>query len=203
MDEGEIISQFHEYDDTSDNEYEALHNIHSNTNKDEDDEPILHTLQSTQKTNPYRISKNVLNILNSIEIPTIEEHPPLSNSKQLELLKEPTYTTFIENDNYEEMIEVLSMIQHNKTNNHIIDFLQKKSKGIPLMYRIEELENEIMSCYQKAIEIETPVMSEEGVFECRKCKSKKTHSFQAQTRSMDEASTTFITCLKCGAKWVM
>lgn len=41
----------------------------------------------------------------------------------------------------------------------------------------------------------------EGIFVCRKCKSKKTHYYQMQTRSADEPMTTYVTCLDCGTKW--
>jgi DNA-directed RNA polymerase subunit M/transcription elongation factor TFIIS len=49
--------------------------------------------------------------------------------------------------------------------------------------------------------ITNPVEVEEGVLECNKCNSKKTFSFQCQTRSADEGSTTFAQCANCGNKW--
>jgi transcription elongation factor S-II len=39
------------------------------------------------------------------------------------------------------------------------------------------------------------------VFTCRKCKSKKCTYYELQTRSADEPSTIFITCLNCGKHW--
>jgi hypothetical protein len=41
----------------------------------------------------------------------------------------------------------------------------------------------------------------EGLFQCRKCKSKKTRYYQMQTRSADEPMTTFVTCLQCSTRW--
>lgn len=41
----------------------------------------------------------------------------------------------------------------------------------------------------------------EGMFTCGKCKSKKTHYYQMQTRSADEPMTTFVTCLNCDHRW--
>ena len=41
----------------------------------------------------------------------------------------------------------------------------------------------------------------DGLFVCRKCKGRKVHYYQLQTRSADEPMTTFFTCLTCGCKW--
>jgi DNA-directed RNA polymerase subunit M/transcription elongation factor TFIIS len=41
----------------------------------------------------------------------------------------------------------------------------------------------------------------EGIFVCRKCKGKKIHYYQMQTRSADEPMTTYFTCMQCGTKW--
>ena len=38
-------------------------------------------------------------------------------------------------------------------------------------------------------------------FKCYKCKNRKCTYYQLQTRSADEAITTFVTCLICGASW--
>jgi len=39
------------------------------------------------------------------------------------------------------------------------------------------------------------------MFTCKKCKSKRCTYYELQTRSADEAMTTFITCLNCGNRW--
>lgn len=41
----------------------------------------------------------------------------------------------------------------------------------------------------------------EGVTMCFKCKSKKVYTYQMQTRSGDEAMTTFYVCSVCASKW--
>jgi len=38
-------------------------------------------------------------------------------------------------------------------------------------------------------------------FTCRKCRSKKCTYAALQTRSSDEATTLFVTCLECGQRW--
>lgn len=50
--------------------------------------------------------------------------------------------------------------------------------------------------------IEPPDVKE-GVDKCKKCGSKKTWSYQLQTRSADEPMTTFVTCANptCKYKW--
>lgn len=42
-----------------------------------------------------------------------------------------------------------------------------------------------------------------SMYQCRKCKSRECHYYELQTRSGDEPSTLFITCLACGNRWRM
>lgn len=44
---------------------------------------------------------------------------------------------------------------------------------------------------------------EEGIFQCKKCKSRKTEYYSLQTRSADEPMTNYITCLDCKNRWRM
>jgi transcription elongation factor S-II len=41
----------------------------------------------------------------------------------------------------------------------------------------------------------------EGIFMCKKCKSKKTRYYQLQTRSADEPMTTYVECTNCNNHW--
>jgi transcription elongation factor S-II len=43
----------------------------------------------------------------------------------------------------------------------------------------------------------------DGLFQCSKCKSKKTTYYSLQTRSADEPMTNFITCTNCDNRWKM
>lgn len=50
-----------------------------------------------------------------------------------------------------------------------------------------------------AIHVEKEI--DDGIFKCRKCQSKKTTYYQLQTRSGDEAMTTYVKCTNCGNCW--
>ena len=41
----------------------------------------------------------------------------------------------------------------------------------------------------------------EGIFMCKRCKSKKTEYYQLQTRSADEPMTTYVHCKNCDNNW--
>lgn len=48
---------------------------------------------------------------------------------------------------------------------------------------------------------ETQVQSATDTFTCRKCRKNRCTYYQLQTRSSDEAITTFVTCLECDNRW--
>jgi transcription elongation factor S-II len=48
---------------------------------------------------------------------------------------------------------------------------------------------------------ETNIEASTDTFTCRKCKSNKCTYMGVQTRSADEATTIFVTCLSCGNRW--
>ncbi len=49
--------------------------------------------------------------------------------------------------------------------------------------------------------IVAPPTMMEGIYTCRKCGSKKTQSWDKQTRSSDEPMTTTVMCTNCRASW--
>jgi len=57
--------------------------------------------------------------------------------------------------------------------------------------KVEEQDNFIMN----------PLKMEEGIFECKKCCSRRVYSYSKQTRACDESSTTFALCMACGDSW--
>jgi len=54
----------------------------------------------------------------------------------------------------------------------------------------------------KRVDIEQTVKYTE-MYDCKKCKRNKTTAERIQNRSNDEASSFFITCLFCGARWFL
>ena len=52
-----------------------------------------------------------------------------------------------------------------------------------------------------ANKFETNIEASTDTFTCRKCKSKKCTYMSVQTRSADEPSTIFVTCLECGNRF--
>jgi transcription elongation factor S-II len=48
---------------------------------------------------------------------------------------------------------------------------------------------------------ESQVQSATDTFTCRRCKKNRCTYYQLQTRSSDEAITTFVTCLECDNRW--
>lgn len=62
----------------------------------------------------------------------------------------------------------------------------------------------IRDCFQEEEDfIMNPPIIEEGVISCKKCKSKRTFSFNKQTRSSDEQVTVFVRCVDCGTQFKM
>ena len=41
----------------------------------------------------------------------------------------------------------------------------------------------------------------EGIFECKRCRSKNVQHTSKQTRSADEPETIFLSCTNCGITW--
>ena len=47
----------------------------------------------------------------------------------------------------------------------------------------------------------TNIQASTNMYTCRKCKSTRCTHYEMQTRSADEPSTIFVTCLDCGKNW--
>jgi DNA-directed RNA polymerase subunit M/transcription elongation factor TFIIS len=104
--------------------------------------------------------------------------------------------------------KLLEVVNNLKRNPDIIKTV--KAKDIPMLSPIQVWPDGPMAktefkLKEKELVIEAIKMKMdedyEGMFKCRKCKSKKTTYYQMQTRSADEPMTTYVTCMECSLKW--
>ena len=87
-------------------------------------------------------------------------------------------------------------LQHNI----VVDIYNELNKNNVLFDSIEFSEHKFKE-YKQFKYLSEPLQVCEGIHTCSKCKSKKTYSYQLQTRSSDEPMTNFVTCVECGNKW--
>lgn len=88
----------------------------------------------------------------------------------------------------------------------VLGLVMETSEDLDTSEAIEGLVDQEIIDIENKIEIErhrtiNPPHVEEGVHQCKKCKSRKTYSYQLQTRSADEPMTNFVTCADCGNRW--
>lgn len=101
-------------------------------------------------------------------------------------------------DTKEQLMEVCGKFIHKEFNH--LDLYKELQKGVRgfdsktylSQKKMEEREIEIVT---------TPMTVVEGLYQCSRCKSKKTYSRQVQTRSADEGMTTIIQCSECSKVW--
>lgn len=106
------------------------------------------------------------------------------------------------NENFVHMYIQRSMdVIHHLKEYDLIDKLKKKeilSKDIGFIEHKQFNEKR-----WEPVVYETDETDKEGIFQCKKCHSKKTTYYSLQTRSADEPMTNFITCLTCNNRWKM
>ena len=71
--------------------------------------------------------------------------------------------------------------------------IRRLAQGLSLTEAIAELEP-IENKQEEEVMVE-------GNLQCPKCKGRKIHRIEKQTRSADEPMTTFVTCIDCGNRW--
>lgn len=124
----------------------------------------------------------------------------LKNKSNIELIEKYIFETTHNKDEYMHILyHVLIYLKKSCKTNDIKEIMKQ------LYFNNIEWHHSTFINYKKQIQEEdnfmtTPFEIEEGVLEC-KCGSKRTISFQRQTRSADEGSTTFAQCIECGNKW--
>ena len=84
--------------------------------------------------------------------------------------------------------------------NIIVDIYNELVKN-NVLFESSEFSTHKFKEYKQFKYLTEPLQLCEGIHNCSKCKSKKTYSYQLQTRSSDEPMTNFVTCAECGHKW--
>jgi DNA-directed RNA polymerase subunit M/transcription elongation factor TFIIS len=140
------------------------------------------------ETNIYnvciRLYKNKYNLVN-IHESNIEEEFFLNTYKNI-MYQIYTYICQIR-DVIDQQQLVVNIFNQLEKNNVLFDF--------------EFFSEQKFKEYKQFKYLTEPLSVSEGIHTCGKCKSKKTYSYQLQTRSSDEPMTNFVTCASCGNKW--
>ena len=90
----------------------------------------------------------------------------------------------------------------NKQSQHeiVVDIYNELCKN-NVLFNSSDFSEQKFKEYKQFKYLTEPLQVCEGIHICSKCKSKKTYSYQLQTRSSDEPMTNFVTCVECGNKW--
>jgi len=102
----------------------------------------------------------------------------------------------LNNDTYIKNHMLIERLKHGEFAPHDLASMTRESLFPEKWQDIQEAEERIL---QSAYEITQTSMSDQII--CGKCKNNKVSYYEQQTRSGDEAMTTFYTCLVCNHKW--
>ena len=135
----------------------------------------------------YKLKKN---------IKTIYEHN-LEEKEFIDNYKEISYQIYTKINDM-----LLITVKNDKETQHkiVVDIYNELSKNNVLFDSIDFSEQKFKE-YKQFKYLTESLKVCEGIHTCSKCKSKKTYSYQLQTRSSDEPMTNFVTCVECGNKW--
>lgn len=125
-----------------------------------------------------------LNLSNSEHYTNIE-NLLYKNSTSFDNYIDNVYQVINDFFKYQDVNKIINLINQNKLCRNNPDFYS---------YMLEENEQNNF--------LITPFQIEEGIAECNKCGSKKVFSYQKQSRSCDEPSSTYSQCVVCKNKWV-
>jgi len=84
---------------------------------------------------------------------------------------------------------------------NLMCILMQNSRPDQVGFAHPSFDNQKTSFNEKQTYLTSPPEVVEGIFTCHKCKSTRTISYAKQTRSGDEATTVFVTCVNCQRKW--
>ena len=121
----------------------------------------------------------------------------LKQEQNVNVIEKYVYDMNNENESYYATIyEVINDIKKGMPLSDILKSIKKKD----IMWAHHTLKEYIYEENEQNNFIITPFQIEEGIAEC-KCGSKRVFSYQKQSRSCDEPSTSFYECVACKNKW--
>lgn len=104
----------------------------------------------------------------------------------------------LNSDSYVQNKRLLSRLHDNEMLPHDIPYMKKEE-----LYpeRWQQIIDKALVKLKNAYEPQMVAMTDQ--YTCGKCKKKKITYYELQTRSADEPTTHFFTCLNCGHRWKM
>lgn len=222
------IDETYELDDE---EYDNDSNNESDNESDDDDntnDSVFDNLDINDNELNSSENASLNNVLNETRLKIITILNSVLNNTQSELLEKSIYEYACKESNYRNIIinwdnNVFKKIYVNKarglyTNINKSSYICNKSllkkintkkiniEMLPYMTNQElfpEHWKKLMDTKYKRdkhlYEEKQEAMTDQ--FKCGRCKSRECTYYELQTRSADEAMTTFITCLNCGNRW--
>ncbi len=123
----------------------------------------------------------------------------LSNSKNIDVVEKLASRVARNDDEYYQIITQVcrEIVAKEKSLKNIVCDLKKRRYA----WNHESFAAERMREAEITEFIKTPFVVEEGIFQCKRCKSRRVFSYQKQTRSCDESATTFAQCSNCNSSW--
>lgn len=100
------------------------------------------------------------------------------------------------------LYEIVNLVHSKKDENTSVkSILEEENRHYSFFFDSRQFSNIKQTLEEETKFLENPVTVEDGVVECKKCKSLKTISFAKQTRGSDEGTSVFVTCVMCQFKF--
>ena len=123
----------------------------------------------------------------------------LSNSKNVDIIEKLASRVARNDDEYYQIITQVCreiVAKEKSLKNIVCDLKKRRYAWNHTSFAAERMREAEITEF-----IKTPFVVEEGIFPCKRCKSRRVFSYQKQTRSCDESATTFAQCSNCNSSW--